>query len=135
MLRVALGQAEGIHTDTVVSHVLEQCEAQLGGARPQVGLLSISGRFDEQRTLDLIAERFPGLGLVGCTSRGDVSSIAGFSEDGINLLLLSSDVLSMAVGLGRGSSQDPDAAAWQALTQARSNLTQPERLCLALPTT
>jgi class 3 adenylate cyclase len=133
MLRIALGQAEGTHTDTVVAHIVEQCAAQLGGARPQVGLLSVSGRFDEQRILDLLAERFPGLGLVGCTSRGDVSSIAGFSEDGINLLLLQSDVLSLSVGLGRGSAQDPDAAAWQALTQARSNLHQPERLCLALP--
>ena len=77
MLRVAIGHAEGIRTDAVIRQVLDQCAAQLGAVRPRVGLLFISGDFDQRRILDTIAERFPGLDLIGCTTRGDMSSLAG----------------------------------------------------------
>jgi hypothetical protein len=118
--------------------VLGECAAQLGDVRPRVGLLFVSGDFDQQRVLDTIAERFPGLDLIGCTTRGDMSWFAGFSEDSINLVLLASDTLTLSVGLGRECSKDPEAAIRQALTQARAGLgvtdaSLPERLCLILP--
>lgn len=133
MLHVAIGHSEGIHTDAVIRQVLGQCAAQLGAVRPRVGLLFVSGDFDQQRILDAIAERFPGTGLIGCTTRGDMSSLAGFSEDSINLVLLASDTLALSVGLGRECSKDPEAAIRQALAQARAGLGVPERLCIILP--
>jgi class 3 adenylate cyclase len=133
MLHVAIGHAEGIRTDSVVAQVLTQCEAQLAGVRPRLGILYASGDFVHQRILDAVHERFPSLGhnLIGCTTRGDMSSLCGFSEDSVTLMLLSSDVVSLSVGLGRNCSQDPARAIREALEQARAGLQGPERLCVA----
>jgi class 3 adenylate cyclase len=132
-MHVAIGHAEGIRTESVVAQVLAQCEAQLAGVRPHLGILYASGDFVHQRILDAVHERFPGLGknLIGCTTRGDISSLCGFSEDSVTLMLLSSEVVSMSVGLGRNCSQDPARAIREALEEARAGLKGPERLCVA----
>lgn len=151
MLQLAIGHAEGIDTEALTAQVLEQCEAQLAGVPPRLGLLFCSGDFVHQRILDAILERFPSLdpgqvqphgyrrgrargqGLIGCTSRANLSSLAGFHEDAINLVLIASDTVSVGLGLGRNCSRDPAAAIAEALAQARTQLGVPERVCIIFP--
>jgi class 3 adenylate cyclase len=133
MLRVAIGQSEGIHGDAVLDSVLEQCDDQLQGETPRAGIVLASGDFDHARILAALVERYPGIALIGATARATLCGHAGFAEDALSLLLLASDTISMRAGLGRSCSRDMQAAARQALTSARPGLDGPPRLCIALP--
>lgn len=133
MLRVATGQCEGVDTHAIIAEVLAECEEQLQGTRPRLGILFVTGDLDDATALGAVAERFPGCQIVGGTSSGTMCAHSGFTEDSISLLLLASDVLSFGVGVGRNCSTDIDAAIDQALAGARRDLKEPERLCIAFP--
>lgn len=133
MLRVAIGQSEGIHTQRVIDHVLAQCRAQLRGDRPGAGILLASGEFDYAQALRRVAEELPGLALIGGTTRGAMCGPAGYAEDALSLVLFASDTVSMTAGVARDCSGDPARAVRGVLDRARQDLDGPERLCIALP--
>jgi hypothetical protein len=113
--------------------VREQCEAALEGRPPQAGLLFAGIDFEHQELLDAISDAWPGIELIGCTTDGELSSCLGFREDSVSLLLLASDTIDFASGLGRGLSEDAEAACTQAAEQARAKTDLEPRLCITTP--
>ena len=133
MIHVGLGQFEGIDTDTVINHVISTCESQMGGHRPQAGLVFASIHFDHGHMLKRITDAFPGMELIGCTTAGDFSTAFGFSDDAITLMTLASDEIQFSTGVGRGLSSDYESALGHAVKTAQNKLDQDPGLCLALP--
>ncbi len=74
----------------------------------------------------------PGIQLVGGTSGGEMSSVLGFQEDSVTLMVFASDTIEMQAGVGRNLSQDTMATAQQAVTEASVSLTQSVKLCLPI---
>ncbi|MCB9756253.1 MAG: FIST C-terminal domain-containing protein [Myxococcales bacterium] len=132
MLRVVVGQAEGLETEEVVAAVISQCERQLEGVAPRAGIVIVAGAFEPSRVAAAIRERWPALALIGCGSSGVMSSAQGYSQDAIGLTLLASDTIAMRAGLGRACSLDPADAVQRALTEARAGAGAQERVCIAL---
>lgn len=130
-VQVVIGHSEGIDTRAVIEQVLDQCANPFGGRPPDVGLLFAAGDFDDQVLLDAIAERFPGLPLIGGHVAGAMCTSFGYTEDSVRLMLLQSDELTITVGVARDCGRNPDAAA-QAVEMARRGHSEPEALCLSV---
>lgn len=133
MLIAASGHSEDIDTLSAFDEVREQCEAALNGSSPKAGLLFTGMDFEHQELLDAINDTWPGIELIGCTTDGELSSSLGFRDDSISLLLLASDTVHFAAGLGRGLHADAEAACAQAVEQARAKSKLEPRLCVATP--
>jgi PAS domain S-box-containing protein len=133
MITIAIGQAEGIDTRSVVQDVLTQCRTQLGGVRPGAGIVFAAVHFDHQLMLDSILQAFPDLDLVGCTSAGDFATRLGFSDDAVTLMLFHSDDVEIRAGVGHHLTQAPGAAVRSAVAQARDRLSGEPQFGLAFP--
>ncbi len=133
MLVAASGHSEDIDTLSAFAEIREQCEATLKGRSPQAGLLFAGIDFEHQELLDAINDAWPGIELIGCTTDGELSSCLGFRDDSISLLLLASDTIDFASGLGRGLSEDAQAACTQAAEQAKAKIDHEPRLCITTP--
>jgi len=133
MFTAVSGHSEDIDTLSAFAEVREQCEAALKGTRPQAGLLFAGIDFEHQELLDAINKAWPSIELIGCTTDGELSSCLGFRDDSISLLLFASDTIDFSSGLGRGLSEDVQAACAQAVAQARSKSQLEPRLCITTP--
>jgi PAS domain S-box-containing protein len=133
MIKTGLGQSEHIDTRIAVENAISQCQRELMGVVPQAGIVFAGVNFDHQLMLDEILRCFPGIELVGCTTAGEFSSIYGFSDDSISLMVFNSDDVEIKIGVGRSLSNDPKAAVKSAVNQATDKLSKPASICLALP--
>lgn len=121
MLRVGVGHREGTDTAQVLAAVISDVREQLGGTPAAAVIVTLSGNFDPQQIARELAGAFPKVPVVGVSSAGDLSSQLGVSEDSINLLVLgceADDDIRFSAGLGERASEDPDAAASEAIRQA-----------------
>ncbi len=133
MIRVGLGQAEGIDTQRVVERVIASCESGMGGRNPGAGIVFAGSGFDHPYMLNRINDAFPRMELIGCTTAGDFSSAHGFSDDAVTLMTIASDEIRFGAGVGRGLGEDHENAVWSAVETARGKLRAPASLCLAFP--
>ena len=133
MINVSLGQAEGLEASDTVDRVIETCRRQLAGRRPSAGILYAGAGFDHQLILDRVNAAFPGMDLIGCTTAGNFSSTAGFSDNAVSLMVFASDTIEILAGLGRHLSKGYRSAAREALTMANDARSLPARVCLILP--
>ncbi len=130
MLNVAVGHSNDPDSESAIAEILAQCAETLEGEMPNAGILISAIDFDHQLMLDRIHQTYPDIQLVGGTSVGEMSSVLGFQEDSVTLMVFVSDTIEMRAGVGRNLSRDPIAAAKQAVTQATVGLTQSVKLCL-----
>ncbi len=133
LLEMVVGHSDDPDSSSAVDEVLEACTAALAGRLPRAAILMAGIDHDPAVLLQRIAGQWPGLPLIGCTTDGEVSSVGGFQEDSVALLMLLSDRLEFAVGLGTGVADDTGAAARAALAEAREGLGGEPTLCLATP--
>jgi hypothetical protein len=132
MLKVVIGHSDDPSSQGAIEDVLEQCHQDLGGVLPKAGILFNAIDFDHAVILEEIDRVFPGLDLIGCTTDGEMSSVLGFQQDSLILVLFCSDDVGIQIGVGRGVSKDPILAAQQAVDQVIQNGDEP-KLCILLP--
>ncbi len=133
MIKVGLGQTEGIHTRKTVQSVISKCKNQLDGYLPQAGIVFAGTNFDHEVMLAEINRVFPQIELIGCTTAGELSSNFGFSDESIVLMLFCSDDIEMKVGVGRALSENPAAAVNSAVNHAKGKLSKKPSICLTFP--
>ena len=136
MLAVAVGHSADIDLEPAVETVLAQVSAALGSERPSAGLLFIADGLDHRMIVSRIRAALPGVPLIGCTTAGEASTIEGFQDDSILLVLFRSPDIRFAVAVGRAPSVDPDRAVEEAHAAIAGQLggTPPE-LCFMLSDT
>ncbi len=133
MLKVVVGHSEDPDTKIAVEEVLEQCRQDLKGILPQAGLLFAAIDFEHGVILQEINRVFPGIDLIGCTTDGEMSSVLGFQQDSLTLMLFSSDTIKIHAGVGYEAREKPFAAAEQAVYQANQKSNLAAKLCICLP--
>ena len=132
MLRMVVGHSDDVDLGGALATVFAQCDAGLHGATPRAGLLMSAWEVDHQALIDAVRARYPGIELVGTSSAGEMSSVLGFREDSIALVLFASDSIDITAGLGRDLTTDAAAAARQAVAEAAARTRLPHRLCIVL---
>ena len=132
-MRIGIGQAEAADTHAAAERAIAAAAEGLGGAAPGGALVFSHIDADHTVLLETFSGRYPAVPLIGCSTAGEYSSAAGFSEDSVVVVLMQSDKVSFAAGLGRNAGADPAGAAANAVAQALENLAVPPRVCLVLP--
>ena len=133
MLNVVVGHSNDPDSLEAVTDVLAQCHRSLAGESPQAGLLFAAIDFDHHLVLNHINQAFPGIELIGGTSDGELSSVLGFQQDSLTLMLFCSEAIEVRAAVGRHISDNPIAIAQQTLETAKRQLTHPLQFCLTLP--
>lgn len=133
MLKVAVGHSNDPDSQSAILTVLKDCIHTLAGARPKAGLLLAAIDFDHALILQHIHEAFPAIELIGGTTDGEISSVLGFQQDSLTLMLFCSDEVEISAGLGRSLGKDPIAATRQAVEQAQAKSTAQAQFCLTIP--
>jgi hypothetical protein len=88
---------------------------------------------DHGLLLEGVCDTWPELALIGCSTDGELSSLSGFQQDPVVLVLFGSDQIEFTVGLGVGLSEDVPGACERAVDAAVSKATQAPTICLTLP--
>ncbi|MEM9945084.1 MAG: FIST N-terminal domain-containing protein [Cyanobacteria bacterium P01_D01_bin.36] len=138
MFKMIVGHSTDVDSEDAISDVLAQCTDQLqqgplNGQKPQAGILLAAIDFDHPLILARIQDTFPDMALIGGTTDGEVSSVEGFQEDSLALMLFCSDTVEIHAGLGRGLSKDAIAAADQSLASLGLDDLTTAKLCIAIP--
>lgn len=131
MFKVVVGHSNDPDSVEAVAEILEQCLESLAGETPQAGILFAAFDFDHSLILQQIKQQFPNLELIGGTSSAEVSSILGFQEDSLTLMLFCSDEIQITAGIGYSASENPRLAAKQAIALAQSKNRGTISLCLS----
>jgi hypothetical protein len=134
MLRMAIGHSDDVDLASALETAFAQCEAGLAGAAPRAGLLMSASEVNHQDAVDRVLARYPGIELAGSSSAGEMSSVLGFREDSVALVLFASDSIDIVVGLGRGLAADCSRAVEHAVAEALAKTRLPPKLCLVLST-
>ncbi|MEG4998681.1 FIST signal transduction protein [Microcoleus sp. B4-D4] len=133
MLKVVVGHSNDPDSLEAITEVLEQCHQSLSGDIPQAGILFAAIDFDHLLILQQINQTYPEIQLIGGTTDGEMSSVLGFEQDSVSLMLFCSDRITIRAGLGRGISQDLEAAVETAIVQAKTGHQEPIKLCITFP--
>ena len=133
MLKIAIGHSDDVDSIDAVEIILEQCKSSLNGYTAQAGILFSSIDQDFQLIIDKINEAHPEIELIGCTTDGEFSSVLGFVENSIELILFYSDQCEIRAGVGLNISKDPVKTIDQAVKTALSNLKKTPALCIVTP--
>lgn len=122
MMKVTVGHSEDVQAVEAVREVLDQITASLGGVKPQAGIIFCALDFDHVFILSAIRSAFTGIELAGCTTDGEFSSVLGFTEDSLTLMVFVSDTVEIKAGVGKEASRLGEEAGRQAAMTARSKL-------------
>lgn len=133
MFRVGLGHYEGLDTRSVTQEVISQCTQQMEGVDAQLGIVFASAHFDHEEMLALFSEAFSGIQLVGCTTAGIFTSMYGFGEDSISLLVMNTGSVRFSTGLGDNLRQNPKKGVQDALTSAQVDPADMPQLSFIFP--
>lgn len=133
MFKVMIGHSNDFNSDDAISDVLDQCTSQIEKQQPQAGILMAAIGFDHPLILSRIQDAFPGIAIIGGTTDGEVSSVMGFQEDSLTLILFCSDTVEIHAGLGRGLSKNAAAAAQQAVASLGFADLSAMKLCITIP--
>ena len=133
MFKVIVGHSNNADSEDGIAEVLTQCTDQLEGNQPQASILLAAIDFDHTLILSRIQDAFPGMALIGGTTDGEVSSVMGFQEDSLTLMMFCSDTAEIRAGLGRGLSKDAVAAAQQSISSLALDNLANAKLCITIP--
>jgi hypothetical protein len=133
MLEAVVGHSAAVETEEAIFEVIAHCKRALGSRSPKAGLLFAASQHDTDQLLAEVNAGYPGIQLIGCTTDGEMSGEGGFTEDGLTLMLFSSEEIEIGVGIGLDASGDPESAARAAVEMARANLAAPLSLAVTFP--
>lgn len=132
-MQIAIGHSSNLDSEEATEEVIAMCREQIGEATPGAALLFCSVDHELQEVVTAIHDALPTAELIGCTTDGELSSALGFVEDSIALMVICSDGISFAIGVGHGVFDDPGRAAADAIAEARAKLPGEPVLCLTTP--
>ncbi|MGI0491184.1 FIST signal transduction protein [Alkalinema pantanalense CENA528] len=133
MFKVVVAHSNDPDSPSAIQEVIDQCLGDLDGVQPQAGLLLAALDFDHALLLARLQETFPDLQLIGGTTDGEMSSVLGFEEDSITLMLFCSDTVNIRAGVGVNVSQNVQAASRAAVEQACAGNPGDPKLCITIP--
>lgn len=133
MLKAIVGHSNDPATKVAIAEVLEQCLTGLVDISPRAGIVLAALDFDHAEILRSIHQTFPGIQLIGGTTDGEISSVLGFQQDSLVLILFCSDEIEFHAAVGRHVSSNPIAIAQKTVQTAQVEAQCPTTLCITTP--
>jgi len=133
MLKAVVGHSNDPETQVAIAEVLAQCLSELAGLQPQAGILLAALDFDHAEVLQQIHQTFPEIQLIGGTADGEISSVLGFQQDSLVLMLFHSDEIEFHAAVGRQISSAPLDIAQQTVQIVLAQAQSAPILCITTP--
>jgi len=131
-MNVVVGHSDAVDTEDAVAEAVASCLEQLNGSTPAGGLVFASIEYKHKELIAGLAEAFPGLPLIGCTTDGEFTSKAGFFDDSLVLTLFVGDNIEVRSGVAVGLGADTPGTVARAVAAARGDRDLP-KLCITTP--
>jgi hypothetical protein len=132
-MKACIAHSTDIDSADAVAELVDGMRAQIGGLTPRVALLFAGIDHDLPLVLRAIQDAMPTVELVGCTTDGELSSLSGFQEDSLVLLVLAGDDVRAVAGLAREVTPDPERRIGAAVREATARLGAPPAFCVTVP--
>ena len=133
MFKIAIGHSEDIDSTDAITEILEQCQKDLDGLKAQAGMLYASIDHEFEVLIDKINEAHPDIELIGCTTDGEMSSVMGFKEDSVNLILFYSDEIDIKAGVADSVSENFRYNISEAVKKTLDLSEKEDRICILNP--
>ena len=134
MLKTVITHSIELDSTDAVKEVLHEARTELGNLQSQAGVLFAGINHEFEIILEEINKAFPGIELIGCTTDGEISSLHGFREDSIVLILLSSDVIEFKAGVADKVTKDSVVRLTEAIVAAKTKMMSEPMMCITTPT-
>ncbi|MEH6625826.1 MAG: FIST N-terminal domain-containing protein [Motiliproteus sp.] len=115
-----------------VDQLIVSSNEQLGSHMPQAGILFAGVDIELQSVTNGLYTQWPELQLIGCSTDGEFSSVEGFTEDSIVLILFASDSIDMVAGFIDNRTDDLRGDCRRAVSAAMQRSEQDPSLCILL---
>ncbi len=115
-----------------VDQLIVSSNEQLGSLTPTAGMLFAGVDIELQSVSNGLYTQWPDLQLIGCTTDGEFSSVEGFTENSIVLVLFASDNIDIVAGFVDNRSDDLSGDCHRALDDAKQRSEQDPSLCILL---
>ncbi|MBU1087759.1 MAG: FIST C-terminal domain-containing protein [Candidatus Omnitrophica bacterium] len=126
-IKVGVGKSKEIDSFAAGSLAAKNALSQLGSEHPNLVFVFASSRFDHQQLIRGIKSIISDCPLVGCTTAGEITSL-GPDKKSVVVMVIESNTLYAAVGLGKNLSKDSRRAGQEAahdtLVKTRQGLTR-----------
>ncbi|HEU5302330.1 MAG TPA: FIST N-terminal domain-containing protein [Acidimicrobiia bacterium] len=133
MFFAVVAHSDDIDAQAALDEIIEQCRGELGERTPKAGIVFCASDLEHDEILEGILNAWPDLELIGCTTDGEISSVLGYREDSVALVLFGSDTIEFAVGMGNDVSKDISSACRVAVESAAAKSDLAPALCITLP--
>ena len=124
-IKVGVGKSKELDSFAAGALAAHKAVDQLGSSDAGIGFCFASSRFDHTQLIRGIKSVLPNVPLVGCTTAGEITS-DGPDKKSVTVLLIQSDSLHTAIGLGKNISKDSRKAgqevAHETLVKTRQGL-------------
>src|SRR4051812_9228610 len=105
-MRACVVHSQDVDSVDAVAELIAGAQVALGASLPRVAMLFAGIDHDFAVVLEQINTQWPGIALIGCTTDGEMSSLVGFAEDSLALVLLAGDDFHAVSGVARSVSTD-----------------------------
>lgn len=129
MFKVAIGHSEDVDSNDAIIEVLEQCQQELGDHKAQAGILYSAIDHEYNVLLEETNKAYPGIELIGGTFDGEMSSVHGFTEDSITLVLFASDEVDIKAAVATDILENNLASIPEAIETTKSKSDKDPVLC------
>jgi len=109
MFKVIMGQTEDPDSLDAIKDVIEQCRKQLSKDKPSAGILYGSTEYDSQVIVDEVNKAFPGIELIGGNTCAEISSLKGYADGTLVLVLFVSDTIEIKAIVIKNIAKDQTA--------------------------
>jgi hypothetical protein len=131
-MKIVVAHSDAVDGVDALAEVLAGCREQLAGAEPVGGLMFSSVGYPHEALARGVAEAFPGMPFIGCSTDGEFSSQEGFYNDSLVLTLFAGEGVEVTSGLGLRLGEDTEGAVRRAAAMATGDRGV-AKLCITTP--
>lgn len=131
-MKVVVSHSDAVDGIDALAEVLAGCREQLGDEKPVAGLMFCSVGYPHDTLVRGVAEAFPEMPFIGCSTDGEFSSQGGFYNDSLVLTLFTGEGFEVTSGIGVNLGEDTEGAV-QAAAAMASGERGIAKLCITTP--
>jgi hypothetical protein len=131
-LTVVVAHSKELDSSAAARELVADATSRLAGVSPIAGIVFAGIDADHQVVVDTLLEAWPELELIGCTTDGELSSVAGYAEDSLVLTLFASDTVEIVAGSIDNTAADLASATAATYAESIARLETPPTLCILI---
>lgn len=107
---IHIAHTDQVDTQLALAALVSDLQSSLGAQKPKAGLIYSSVEYDVGAIAAGLQTAWADLPVIGCTTDGEMSSVAGFTEDGVVVVLFEGEGVTAKVASAPASDEPAEVA-------------------------